>query len=222
MAPAPLQTIRPLPSEFSNSGAKWPGRSSTLRVMQSPLAPQSAFEDTVALIKSGDLGAAEARCRAALEAYPRDINMMALLGALLVKMNRAAEAEQRLGETIALAPTFAKPHEDLGYLLVQENRPLEAVPYLERATHLDPTLEKAWFTLGKALAMLGRGTRSGPGVRTLFRALTRAPLHGAGRGTSEGGAARGSRDSLSAPSASRSTQCRCHAIAGAHRAQGGA
>ena len=83
--------------------------------------------------------------------------MLALLGALLVKLDRAAEAERTLLQAIAHAPTFAKPHEDLGYLLVQQDRAAEALPYLERATHLDPKLEKAWFTLGKALAMLGRG-----------------------------------------------------------------
>jgi tetratricopeptide (TPR) repeat protein len=125
--------------------------------MRSLIAPKSVFDEAIGLINSGDLAAAEARCRSALETYPRDVNMLALLGALLVKLDRAAEAEQTLSQAIAHAPTFAKPHEDLGYLLVQQDRAAEALPYLERATHLDPKLEKAWFTLGKALAMLGRG-----------------------------------------------------------------
>ena len=132
--------------------------------MQSPtrpqLVPKAVFEETIALIGSGDLGAAEGRCRAALEKYPRDVNMMALLGALLVKMERPSEAEVKLRQAIAEAPTFAKPHEDLGHLLVKQNRPLEALPCLERATHLDPKLENAWFTLGRALASLGRGAEA--------------------------------------------------------------
>jgi tetratricopeptide (TPR) repeat protein len=125
--------------------------------MQSLLAPKAVFEETIALINAGDLAAAEARCRGALDAYPRDVNMRALLGALLIKLNREAEAEKLLMQTIAEAPTFAKPHEDLGHLLVQQNRAAEALPYLERATRLDPKLEKAWYTLGKALLLLGRG-----------------------------------------------------------------
>lgn len=132
----------------------------TRPTQQSLLAPKSVFDQVIALIGSGDLGAAEARCRAALAEYPRDVNMLALLGALLIKLDRAEEAEAKLRQAIAEAPTFAKPHEDLGHLLVQRNRAAEAVPLLERATHLDPKLDKAWFTLGRALAMLGRGAEA--------------------------------------------------------------
>jgi len=128
--------------------------------LRSLLAPKAVFDETIALISSGDLGTAETRCRSALDDYPRDVNMLALLGALLIKLDRAAEAETQLLRAIAQAPTFAKPHEDLGHLLVRQNRALEALPYLERATHLDPKLENAWFTLGKALAIVGRGAEA--------------------------------------------------------------
>jgi tetratricopeptide (TPR) repeat protein len=124
------------------------------------LAPKSAFDETIALIDAGDLAAAETLCRGTLGKFQRDVNLRALLGALLIKMNRPTEAETCLREAIGQAPAFAKPHEDLGYLLVQQNRPEEAVTALQRATHLDPKLEKAWFTLGKALAMLGRGAEA--------------------------------------------------------------
>ena len=83
--------------------------------------------------------------------------MQALLGALLVKMDRKLEAEVTLRKVIEAAPSFAKPAEDLGYLLVNWGRASDALPFLERATRLDPTLERAWFSLGKALALLGRG-----------------------------------------------------------------
>lgn len=125
--------------------------------MQSTVAPKSVFDQALGLINAGDLAGAETRCRAALERYPSDVNMRALLGALLVKMERAEEAERTLCEVVAAAPSFAKPHEDLGFLLVQANRPADALPFLERATRLDPSLERAWFTLGKALALLRRG-----------------------------------------------------------------
>ena len=125
--------------------------------MQPTIAPKTVFNETIGLINEGQLAAAEARCRAALERYPRDVNMLALLGALLVKMDRRTEAEAALRRVIAVAPTFAKPHEDLGYVLMQSGRPADALPVLERATKLDPTLDRAWFNLGKALAFLGRG-----------------------------------------------------------------
>ena len=136
--------------------------------MRPLLAPKADFDETIALINSGDLAGAEARCRATLERYPRDVNLLALLGALLIKLNRAADAEALLRRVIAEAPTFAKPHEDLGYLLVQQARALDALPYLQRATHLDPKLESAWFTLGKALAMLGRGAEADQAFEQCF------------------------------------------------------
>ncbi|HEX4970392.1 MAG TPA: tetratricopeptide repeat protein, partial [Steroidobacteraceae bacterium] len=128
--------------------------------MRQPLAPRATFDEAIALINAGNLADAEARCRAALQTYPRDVNMLALLGALLVKMNRAEEAATTLRQAIALAPTFAKPHEDLGRLLVQQNLMQEALPHLERAIRLDPNLEDAWFALGKALAAVGRGAEA--------------------------------------------------------------
>jgi tetratricopeptide (TPR) repeat protein len=136
--------------------------------MNSPLAPKSVFDQALDLINAGNLGAAEARCRAALKRYPRDVNMRALLGALLVKMERMEEAEAMLREVIAAAPTFAKPHEDLGHLLVQANRPADALPLLERATRLDPSLERAWFTLGKTLALLRRGPEADAAFEKCF------------------------------------------------------
>ena len=125
--------------------------------MRSLHAPKAHFDESIALIESGDLGAAEERIRSRLADYPRDVNLQALLGALLIKRNRLDEAAVLLRQVIAEAPSFAKPHEDLGHLLVQQGHTDDAVPLLERATHLDPTLESAWFTLGKALAMQGRG-----------------------------------------------------------------
>ena len=121
------------------------------------LAPKSLFDEAIALIGAGELGAAESRCQTAVAQYPRDVNMRALLGALLIKLDRVEDAEAALRQAIADAPTFAKPHEDLGYLLLQQHRAAEAVPLLEQATRLDPEVERAWFNLGQALALIGRG-----------------------------------------------------------------
>jgi len=125
--------------------------------MQSTAAPRSLFNEVIGLINSGQLAAAEAGCRAALARHPGDVNMQALLGAVLVKLERPVEAEATLRAVIDAAPSFAKPAEDLGYLLLQTGRPADALPFLEQATRLEPSLERAWFDLGKTLAQLGRG-----------------------------------------------------------------
>lgn len=139
-----------------------------IETQRPPTAPKALFNAVIALIEEGRLGDAESRCRAAMERYPRDVNMMGLLGALLVKLDRREEAEATLREVIAAAPTFAKPHEDLGYLLMQSGRTADALPVLERATRLDPALERAWFNLGKALAFLGRGKEADAAFEKCF------------------------------------------------------
>ena len=125
--------------------------------MSSAGAPRSIFNEVIGLIQAGRLAEAESLCRSAGARHPHDVNLKALLGALLVKMERDDEAEAILRAVIDAAPSFAKPAEDLGYLLMRQNRAGDALPLLERATRLDPSLERAWFSLGKALALLGRG-----------------------------------------------------------------
>jgi tetratricopeptide (TPR) repeat protein len=115
------------------------------------------FDEIIELIGRGEFGHAEGLCRALLQKYPNDVNVLGLRGAVLIKLDRLEEAEESLRQTIRLAPTFAKPHEDLGLVLIRLNRPAEAANMLRNAVRLDPELELAWFNLGKALAMLGFG-----------------------------------------------------------------
>ncbi|HEU4516510.1 MAG TPA: tetratricopeptide repeat protein, partial [Steroidobacteraceae bacterium] len=81
--------------------------------MQAAGAPRVLFNEAISLIEAGRLADAESRCLAALEMHPDDINMRALLGALLVKQDRRVEAEATLRKVVESAPEFAKPAEDL-------------------------------------------------------------------------------------------------------------
>src|SRR4249919_270928 len=101
-------------SDDSSSRAPGRGRMPSAGPRPAPFAPRAVFDEAIALISSGEISAAELHCRRALEANPRDVNLLALLGAVLIKLERPDEAESRLLEAIKLAPTFAKPHEDLG------------------------------------------------------------------------------------------------------------
>ena len=125
--------------------------------MVQTFASKSALSEAIALINSGHLDKAEAICRSAVGRNPDDVNMVALLGAILLKSNQITEAEKYLRQAVQLAPSFAKPHEDLGHLLVEKGQPDEAAGILRKATRLDPNLDHAFFNLGKALAMLGEG-----------------------------------------------------------------
>ena len=117
----------------------------------------STVKEVIGLINEGLADQAVSICRDAVEHNPQDINMVALLGATLVKTSQVEEGEKFLRLAIKLAPNFAKPHEDLGRLLVELHRPEEAVELLQNATRLDPKEERSFFELGKALAMCGKG-----------------------------------------------------------------
>jgi tetratricopeptide (TPR) repeat protein len=121
------------------------------------LATRSTLFEAVELINSGQIGRAEAICRAAVQRNDQDVNMTALLGATLFKAGRLEEAERWLRHSTQLAPRFAKPWSDLGQLLLATRRPGEAAEVLETAVQLDADDGDAWFGLGKARALLGRG-----------------------------------------------------------------
>ena len=131
-------------------------------------APKALFDEALELINAGDPVAAEKLCREAVERNPKDVNMSGLLGAVLIKRRRLDEAEQVLKQTIALAPTFAKAHEDLGYVLLEQERYEEAVEVLQKAARLDPKLDAARFNLGKALASAGRGKEADAAFEASF------------------------------------------------------
>lgn len=131
-------------------------------------APKALFDEALELINAGDPVAAEKLCREAVQRNPKDVNMSGLLGAVLIKRRRLDEAEQVLKQTIALAPTFAKAHEDLGYALLEQERYEEAIEMLQKATRLDPKLDAAHFNLGKALASTGRGKEADAAFEASF------------------------------------------------------
>jgi tetratricopeptide (TPR) repeat protein len=137
-------------------------------VSPDPSNRKARFDEVIELVREGRFGRAEKRCRDMLERHPRDVNILGLLGAVFVKLQRYAEAEQTLRRTIELAPTFAKPHEDLGYVLLEQRRADEAVDVLRRAVHLDPELEWAHFNLGRALAVTGQGQEADAAFEASF------------------------------------------------------
>ena len=136
--------------------------------MQNHPVSKATFSEIIELVNLGKLIEAEGICNDAINQNPDDVNMLALLGALLIKMNKYGEAEKYLRMAIDIAPTFAKPHEDLGYVLLKLKRPDEAIEVLEKATRLDPKLELAFLHLGKALVETGKGKEADEAFEKAF------------------------------------------------------
>lgn len=152
------------------------------------IAPRATFNQAIRLLNGGDPEGAVAICREALAEDPDDVNFTALLGAMLLKTRRLEEAERELRRAIALAPNFAKPHEDLGLLLLQQRRGEEAEAVLREAVRLDPELEQAHFSLGRALLMNGKSAEADDAFDRCFalnpekgRLAEAARLHRSGR-----------------------------------------
>lgn len=132
---------------------------------------RKSVEDALSLAASGRIDDAERVCRDALVASPRDVNVLASLGAILLKAGRLAEAESFLQKSIELEPGFAAPHEDLGSLYLHTSRVDRAIPLLEIACRLDPRRPSSLLALATAYERAGRHADAGA-AREKFLALS--------------------------------------------------
>jgi tetratricopeptide (TPR) repeat protein len=121
---------------------------------------KSSFDRAMSLLRAGDAPGAERICRAALEDFPRDTNILSLLAATLRKQRRLAEAESVLHDVLARSPGHAKAHEEMGTVLLLAGRGREACGYLERALALEPRLRSAQLKLSSAIAQTGEAERA--------------------------------------------------------------
>ncbi len=136
-----------------------------------PGSARDIVESVLALARADRLVDAESLCRDHLAELPDDVNLVATLGALLIKMSRYDEAREYLERAIDLAPSFAKPHEDLGALFLASGRPADAIASFETAIKLDRQQASAYLGLATALERRGRGEEA-DAARKRFLALS--------------------------------------------------
>jgi tetratricopeptide (TPR) repeat protein len=97
---------------------------------------RQAVEAVLRCMSDGNPEEGLALCRSKLEDAPDDVNLTALLGAVLLKMGRPDDALPYLQRAIQLEPEFAKPYEDLGLLHLRRNDAESAVTFFEKAIAL--------------------------------------------------------------------------------------
>lgn len=117
--------------------------------------------DSRAVDHSASVSEAEASCRAAVRAAPRDALAWHQLGSLLFKQRRSeaaavAEAAEALRRATELAPAVAAFHGNLAAVLGVLGRHEEAAVAAAQAVRLEPTFVEARLNLGVALERLGR------------------------------------------------------------------
>ena len=120
-------------------------------------------------LRAGDATMAEKMCRQALTEYPRDANLLCLLGASMLKQNKPREAEQTLSRAVSLYPQFARAHETLADALIMQGRLPEGLESLDRAAELEPGSASVRFKKGKVLDGLGRNDEASKAFEDSFK-----------------------------------------------------
>ena len=105
---------------------------------------------------AGDFTMAEQICRNSLGEFPRDANLLVLLGAALVKLERAEDAEITLSRAAKMFPDFSRAHEGLAEAFIMQGKLPAALDSLETAAALEPGSASIRVKRGKVLIGLGR------------------------------------------------------------------
>ena len=115
------------------------------------------YEHAQNQLRVGDLDEAERTLRRAVAIYRRDPNILCLLGEVLLKSGRPAEARKSFLRTLGHFPAYPRALEGAGKTLLAEKKPKKAVDYLKRAANALPNRVSTHLALGRAYAMCGQG-----------------------------------------------------------------
>jgi Tfp pilus assembly protein PilF len=85
-------------------------------------SPKTSFDRATTFLRGGDAVMAERICRQALNAHPRDANLLCLLGASLIRQQKPKEAEHTLSRAVRIYSDFSRAHEGLAEALIMQGR----------------------------------------------------------------------------------------------------
>ncbi len=148
MLPTP-EPAGELPAEGFAGG---PAESSGKSAQELPLP----LPDGVALVKKGDLAAAERVLRSDVERLPRDASVRHNLAVALARQGKLDEAVKRFREALELSPGSAETHRNLALALSQKGRRHDAEFHWREAVRIAPGLATARHELGNCLRLSGR------------------------------------------------------------------
>ncbi len=132
-----------------------------------------AFYETALRAKqAGELDDAERVCRRGQVIYPRDPNLLCLLGEILLARRQPQEAQSWFSRTLKNFPDYPRALEGKGRALLAERKPRRAARYLRQAAEALPDRYSTHLALGRALAMSGEGAEA---ERAIQRAIELNP-----------------------------------------------
>lgn len=136
---------------------------------------RQVVNEVIGHISGGRVEQGLSLCRAKLKDSPDDVNLIALLGAVLIKAGNLDDAERHLLRAIELEPEFAKPYEDLGALQLARNEAEQAVGFFEKALALGGPQPSTVKGLAVSLHRAGRAEEA-ESIRTQYFANSMKPL----------------------------------------------
>ena len=126
----------------------------------STMTPGMIFEEGTALLRNGNIAAAEQRFDALLLREPSHAAALHVLGIIRVRQGKPQEAVAFLTKAAGIDPASAEIHNNLGLALHACQRTAEAVTHYEAAVRLKPAYALACNNLGVALAALGQSQQA--------------------------------------------------------------
>jgi predicted O-linked N-acetylglucosamine transferase (SPINDLY family) len=118
-------------------------------------AAEMRLRAALALMRSGDLAAAEAAASEVVDRHPHHVAALNLLAVVLKRRGRLAEAIAGFERAAAVAPALHGAWFNLGNTLVESGAHAQAVSALQRAATLKPEDSETQRLLGRALAGSG-------------------------------------------------------------------
>jgi chemotaxis protein methyltransferase CheR len=141
-------------------------------------APEAStrYDSCLALVRAGDLDAAEAALAALAAACPTFVPALLLLGGLYAQRGRWDEAMRQAESVLTLSDLEPRAHLLLGMIAARRQRRDEALQSLRRALYLDDSLALAHFWLGNLYRDRGDVSRACREYENVLRGWERHTL----------------------------------------------
>jgi protein O-GlcNAc transferase len=126
------------------------------------------FERGLSALQAGNLNEAERLLQAVTHAQPTHIRALNLLGVVLGRLGRYAEAMASYDRALASAPNSAEAWYGRGMTLLAIGRPLEAIASFDNVLAAKPDFTQVHLLRAKLLADLGRREAALAGIENLL------------------------------------------------------
>jgi tetratricopeptide (TPR) repeat protein len=128
----------------------------------------AGLTNAVRLLRSGQAGEAIAQCRALLERFADNLEVLRYLGLACIEARQFAEAEHHLTAALRLDPGSANLLNDLGVLRLRQRAPDEALDFFNRALDIDSRHGDALGHIGSLFTERGQPARARPYLQRLL------------------------------------------------------